>query len=117
LPEAWIRRVSLRIAIDSGRRRRSAVSVSGRLRSLAARRAGEPEPTDSLALSATGRAIMRLPLREREVLVLHYVADLPVQQIAADLGLPAGTVKARLAAGRRRLEGELAVCAEGGRDA
>jgi RNA polymerase sigma-70 factor, ECF subfamily len=117
LPEAWIRRVALRIAIDSGRRRRSAVSVSGRLRSLAARRAGEPEPTDSLALSATGRAIMRLPLREREVLVLHYVADLSVQQIATDLGLPAGTVKARLAAGRRRLESELAVWAEGGRDA
>ncbi len=60
LPEAWIRRVALRIAIDSGRRRRSAVSVSSRLRSLAARRAGEPEPTDSLALSATGRAMMRL---------------------------------------------------------
>jgi RNA polymerase sigma-70 factor, ECF subfamily len=116
LPEAWIRRVALRIAVDSARRRRRAASVSGRLRSLAARRTQEPEP-GGFALTATGRALMRLPLREREVLVLHYLADLSTQQIAADRGLPAGTVKARLAAGRRRLESELAEYPEGARDA
>jgi RNA polymerase sigma-70 factor (ECF subfamily) len=38
------------------------------------------------------------------VLVLYYVADLPVEQIAHDRGIPVGTVKSRLAAGRRRLE-------------
>jgi DNA-directed RNA polymerase specialized sigma24 family protein len=32
---------------------------------------------------------------------LYYVADLPVEQIAHDRGLPVGTVKSRLAAGRR----------------
>jgi RNA polymerase sigma-70 factor (ECF subfamily) len=48
-----------------------------------------------------------LPLREREVLALHYLADLPVEAIARERGLPAGTVKTRLAAGRRRLEAEL----------
>jgi DNA-directed RNA polymerase specialized sigma24 family protein len=35
---------------------------------------------------------------------LYYVADLPVEQIAHDRGIPVGTVKSRLAAGRRRLE-------------
>ena len=39
---------------------------------------------------------MRLPLREREVLVLHYFADMTAERIAAEQGLPLGTVKARL---------------------
>ena len=63
-----------------------------------------PDPGDSLAFTALGRVLSRIPLREREVLVLYYVADLSVEQIAHDRGIPAGTVKSRLAAGRRRLE-------------
>jgi len=38
---------------------------------------------------------------------LHYLIGLPVERIARDCGLPAGTVKTRIAAGRRRLEREL----------
>jgi RNA polymerase sigma-70 factor (ECF subfamily) len=37
------------------------------------------------------------------VLVLHYVAELAVERIAADLRLPVGTVKSRLARGRAAL--------------
>jgi RNA polymerase sigma-70 factor (ECF subfamily) len=37
------------------------------------------------------------------VLVLHYLVDLPVQQVAAELGLPQGTVATQLARGRRML--------------
>ena len=51
---------------------------------------------------------MRLRLPEREVVVLHYLADMPVEAIARDCGLPVGTVKTRLAAGRQHLERELA---------
>ena len=36
----------------------------------------------------------------REVIVLHYVADLPVAQIARECGISSGTVKSRLVAGR-----------------
>jgi RNA polymerase sigma-70 factor (ECF subfamily) len=43
----------------------------------------------------------------REVIVLHYVADLPVEQIARECGMSSGTVKSRLVAGRRRLEAAL----------
>jgi RNA polymerase sigma-70 factor (ECF subfamily) len=105
LPEAWVRRVALRIATDSGRRLRRAIRVFVKL--AAQPQANEPEPADSLAFTALGAALQRLPLREREVLALHYVADLPVEVIAQERGLPAGTVKTRLAAGRRRLEAEL----------
>lgn len=106
LPEAWVRKVAVRIAIDSTRRVRRAVGLSVRL--SAQRQAPAPAVEESLPFSPLGDALMRLPMREREVLVLHYLADLPVQTIARDCGLPSGTVKARLAAGRRRLERELA---------
>jgi RNA polymerase sigma-70 factor, ECF subfamily len=49
------------------------------------------------------RALDKLPLAHREVLVLCYVAELPVAQIAAELRLPVGTVKSRLARGRAAL--------------
>jgi DNA-directed RNA polymerase specialized sigma24 family protein len=34
---------------------------------------------------------------------LHHIVDLPVREIAVQLGVPEGTVKARLARGRTRL--------------
>jgi RNA polymerase sigma factor (sigma-70 family) len=106
LPEAWVRQVALRIAIDSGRRLRRSLRVVARL--AAQRRGpGPSEPAESVALSRLGAALWRLPLREREVVVLHYLADLPVDAIARERGLPPGTVRTRLAAGRRRLEQEL----------
>jgi RNA polymerase sigma factor (sigma-70 family) len=53
------------------------------------------------------RAMARLPLRQRQVLVLFYVAELPVEEIATQLRVPAGTVKSRLARGRAALAGLL----------
>ena len=102
LPEAWVRQVAMRLAIDSARRLRRTLRALPLLR--AAGPAQEPEPGDSLAFTTLGRVLSRIPLREREVLVLYYVADLPVEQIAHDRGIPAATVKSRLAACRRRLE-------------
>ena len=98
LPEAWVRQVAMRLAIDSARRLRRTLRALPLLR--AAGSAEAHEPGDSLAFTALGRVLSGIPLREREVLVLYYVADLPVEQIAHDRGIPAGTVKSRLAAGR-----------------
>ncbi len=114
LPEAWVRRVALRIAIDSGRLQRRRSAASARL--TVADLAEACEQSGALPLTPVGVALMRLPLREREVLVLHYVADMSVEQISADRGIPAGTVKDRLAAGRRRLERELASQQQEARD-
>jgi RNA polymerase sigma-70 factor, ECF subfamily len=105
LPEAWVRRVALRLAADSGRPLRRAVRAAWRLRATLP--AAEPEPGVSLPFPALGPALMTLPIREREVIVLHYFVDLPVERIAHERRIPAGTVKARLVTGRRRLEREL----------
>jgi RNA polymerase sigma-70 factor (sigma-E family) len=115
LPEAWVRRVALRIVTDSGRRLRGAIRMTARLSAERPEQAASPEA--SLGLTDLGQALKQLPFSQREVLVLHYLADMSVEQIAADRGLPAGTVKARLAYGRRRLERELAGRAKAVRDA
>lgn len=108
LPEAWVRRVALRLAVDSGRRVRRTLRSLPLLRAVTAAVAdAEPAPGDMLAFSPLGRALTRLPLREREAIVLHYVADMSVDQIARERGIGVSTVKARLAGGRRRLEREL----------
>jgi RNA polymerase sigma-70 factor (ECF subfamily) len=41
-------------------------------------------------------ALRRLPTDQREVLVLHYYLDLPLQEVAAIAGVPVGTVKSRM---------------------
>jgi len=102
LPEAWVRKVALRIAVDSGRRMRRNFATAARIAVL--RQPTEPEPSDSLTFSALGAALRELPIREREAIVLYYVADLSIEAIARESGLPVGTVKTRLAAGRRHLE-------------
>jgi RNA polymerase sigma-70 factor (ECF subfamily) len=42
---------------------------------------------------ALAAALARLPRRQRETVVLRYICDLPEQQVAAALGVSAGTVK------------------------
>jgi len=50
------------------------------------------------------RALQGLPPRDREVLVLHYLEELPVAEIATLLNLNRGTVEVRLSRARKRLE-------------
>lgn len=48
-------------------------------------------------------ALRRLPEAQRRAVVLHHVAGLPVADVAAETGVPVGTVKARLSRGRAAL--------------
>jgi RNA polymerase sigma-70 factor (ECF subfamily) len=93
-PEAWVRRVAFRRAIDH--HRRSARQLRAVLR------LGPPPSLPPVGAEHVDlvRALRKLPVGQREVLVLHYVAELAVDRVAAELGLPVGTVKSRLARGR-----------------
>lgn len=51
-------------------------------------------------------ALAVLRPEDRAVIVLHYLADLPLREVAATLGLRLGTVKSRLNAGLRALRAE-----------
>lgn len=48
-------------------------------------------------------AVERLPKRLRDIVVLHYFADLSVEQVARAVHRPAGTVKQRLHEARKHL--------------
>lgn len=54
------------------------------------------------------RAVYALPEDLREAVVLHYLMDLPIAQVAKILRVPVGTVKARLHYARKVLQGKLA---------
>jgi RNA polymerase sigma-70 factor (ECF subfamily) len=96
-PEAWVRRVALNLATNGLRRARRHLAALARLRTVTA----EPAPaTDRLVIEA---GLRRLPLRHRQVLVLHYGADLPIDEVARQLRVPSGTVKSRLARARAAL--------------
>ena len=58
-------------------------------------------------------ALQRLPLAQREALVLHHCLDLPVEAVAVQTGVSVGTVKSRLARGRDQLAALLGAEAPG----
>lgn len=93
-PEAWVRGVAFRLARSRWRRRVVAAKTLPRLHT--------PEPVEGPNADAVDavRVLAALPHKHREVLVLHHALGLPVEQVAADLGLPVGTVKSRLARAR-----------------
>lgn len=108
LPEAWVRRVALRLTVDATRRMRRARIMSVLLAAGQRGASGRLyDPHDPLEVTALSLALMRLPLAQRQVLVLYYLADLPVDDIARDCGISVGTVRTRLAAARHRLHREL----------
>lgn len=49
------------------------------------------------------QAVCRLPHKSREVILLHYYADIPLKEDAETLDIPLGTCKSRLAAGLAKL--------------
>ncbi len=54
------------------------------------------------------RHLMELPRRERVPLLLHVLDEMPYEDIAQVLNLPAGTVRSRISRGRVRLNNALA---------
>jgi RNA polymerase sigma-70 factor (ECF subfamily) len=90
-PVAWLYRVAFNVANDELRReRRAAIGVSD----------AEQQPPE---LSEVLEALKRLPPRERAVMALFYVLDLPVREVGARLGIAAATVRVHLTRGRRHL--------------
>ena len=93
-PEAWLRTVAVNVSRTRRRRARMAAERE---------RAETRHPVLDDKRFELMEALRRLPLLQREVIALHYLADLPANQVAECLGVPTGTVKTRLARGRAAL--------------
>jgi RNA polymerase sigma-70 factor (ECF subfamily) len=105
-PEAWLRTVAHRLAIS--RWRRTKVAAAGLVQLPHAHEVAGP---DGINVDLT-RALSQLPLGQRQVLVMHHVVGLPLEQIATELGVAVGTVKSRLGRGRAALAMTLQPTAE-----
>jgi RNA polymerase sigma-70 factor (ECF subfamily) len=105
---AWLYRVATREAFRQLRRARRWGDAGEPGPELA-----DPRPPEPLARILQEELLARvaaLPPASRAVVLLHYGEDLALDEVAAALGVPPGTVKSRLAYGlaalRRRLAAE-----------
>jgi RNA polymerase sigma-70 factor, ECF subfamily len=79
-----------------------------RFNALRCQPAWEPAPPADLEVQDQVRkAVQKLPPRDREVIVLHYLEEIPVAEIAGMLGLKCNAVQVRLHRARRRLTEKL----------
>ena len=97
-PEAWVRTTAYRLAVSRWRRRKLAERSPDRAAQETGF-AGSPNET-RVALMA---ALQQLPDEQRRAIVLHHICDLPVKDVASEVGVPEGTIKARLSRGRTAL--------------
>lgn len=102
-PVAWVRRVAWNLAISRWRRARTALAALPQLR----RQSGDPVEGPGPDHVVLITALAALPARQRRAVVLHYLADMPVTDIADREGVAAGTVKSWLHRARTALTAEL----------
>lgn len=100
-PGAWTRRVLLNLVVDSARRRHTELRLSDRL--AREHRTSPDAYAHAESYASFWSAVRDLPKRQRWAIVLHYVDDLSVCDVAAVLNVAPGTVKASLWQARRKL--------------
>ncbi|WP_407342257.1 SigE family RNA polymerase sigma factor [Pengzhenrongella phosphoraccumulans] len=88
-PLAYARRVLVNLRVDTWRRRRREVlTPPERMPDSGVPADGRADDRDQLV-----RALATLTTRQRRVIVLRHLLDLPESEVAAELGITVGTVK------------------------
>ena len=98
---AWVYRIAAREAERHATRERRRWWVRS-VNDLDALEAAEPAAAPAL-VEAIPDLLAAISPRSRSVLVLHYLEEQPLEQIARILDVPVGTVKSRLAYGLRAM--------------
>jgi DNA-directed RNA polymerase specialized sigma24 family protein len=93
-PEAWIRRVGIRMAVRASKRERVRAHLERELDF-----ATFPMPVDLDVI----RAVDQLPSSQRAAVALFYLEDRPVSEVAEILGCTEMTAKVHLHRARKRL--------------
>ena len=106
LVRAWLYRLIRSLAID---RIRKDIAEERREKVYAEERAvlGEEPSFHEEDVGALHRALDALDLRHREVLLLHFLEEMTITEIAAVVGCPEGTAKSRIHYAKRALQAAL----------
>ena len=98
--QPWFDRILVNICRNRLRRsaRWQATDISSEVALAAGDAIGQANDRDEI-----GAAIASLPPDQRVVVALRYYRDLPIEEIASRLGVPAGTVQSRLHYALKRL--------------
>lgn len=107
-PRAYARRILMNLRIDGWRKeRRSSVTDDGVVPLSPA-----PDHASGVAVrDELGRALRTLPARQRRVVVMRHLLDLPEARVADELGISVGTVKSTNARGLARMRSLLTASA------
>lgn len=97
---AWLGRLTVNATYDMLRKRRRAREVSPLSDEVAVH---SSEPADAIDRTVLAWAYGQLPADQRAVVVLHYYVGLSLDEAAATLGIPPGTVRSRLHSALRAL--------------
>jgi len=100
-PDAWVRRVAIRMAGRAARRERMRGLLEGRFRPAVSSPPPD-EPSDEVF-----RAVRQLPPNQRAAVVLFYFEDRPISEIADFLGCAPATARVHLHRARQSLASHL----------
>lgn len=105
-PLAWLYTVARHLAIDQHRARRAHPAEPAGLTVLASWTV--PDQIDTAIVQwDLATALASLRPRDRDLLTARYLRDRSIGQIAAELNVPAGTIKSRLSVARAALRRNL----------
>ena len=93
-PDAWVRRVAIRLAVKAQKRER--------MREVLERDTSGPQGPSAPDLDLA-KALQQLPLKQRTCVLLFYYEDRPIAEIVDILGISEGAVKVHLHRARERL--------------
>jgi RNA polymerase sigma-70 factor (ECF subfamily) len=93
-PEAWVRRVAIRLAVREVKRTR--------VREVLQLKSPAPVPVEPRDLAVVD-AVRQLSPMQRAAIALFYLEDRPIAEIADLLGIKVSTCTVHLTRGRRRL--------------
>lgn len=93
-PEAWVRRVAIRLAVKVAKKQRTLTPLIDGHDTPATQQMGDPD---------LARAVAQLPGKQRVAIVLFYFEDRPVSEIAEILDCSEATAKVHLHRARKKL--------------
>ena len=107
--KSWMMTIARNLAISFHRKRSPTPLDPSKLADAV--KGCSPAPEEYLLLKEAGtevhEALSELPDISREVLIMHYLLDLPLQSVSELLNIPEGTVKSRLFKARKQIRAKL----------